>query len=280
MYEDSKIYVPGKATLEKRYTPLVNIILLSKIAQSLEVGKTKEQAEENMRALRDKIVQRVGQEGESVLWEYQRDPDIQSIFLASENSPGKFVINQVAEDLLSKPEDLIPESAEDDLKVIATRGEIGGPLGQIHKLHSMPFLKSLDVVIYTNDLKAGSLEVLTYLLDWAEKAQIRVYDDNPSEIVQWWEIAHQRNLLPRLELIQVRNPRAKRRHAKAEIKPVVRIGELETPKTQAPSTESEEPVYDHFIGSAFHPEMVGEVGEHRYDPKLSQNNLEPIKTSA
>ncbi|MFC1653457.1 hypothetical protein ACFL1M_01255 [Patescibacteria group bacterium] len=261
IYELSKIFVPGIAKNEKRYTPLVNVLLLTQLSKDIEAGVSAHQQQENILAFQQHISRLVQTKGEEVLADFDRDKDIEAVFMSPQNSPKNFVIKETTEDILETPTDPNHDakdfqSKENSLKVVATRGKIGGPLGQIHKMHATEIAQKVDVVIYTNDLKAGTLDTLTWLIPWVKRAQTRIYDDNSSEIRQWWEVAHEKGLLSRIELVQVRNIDAKRRHDAPVIKESARVGDLENTTQTIDQTENPEVVYDHYIGSEFHPSQI------------------------
>ena len=184
LYQQSKIMIPGKVIQEPRYTPLLNLLLLTEYAQRLESGISRDEAWQQ--TLQDKvsaeeIISRVGEE---YLTDYKVDQDIVDIFLG--NAPLSFTYDRVIQLLFYRIE------TAHHLKIIATRGTPEGPLGQIYKLHGSGLPRSaVDLILYTNDLKADAILLLSRFFSMRDKC-ITVYDDNPSEILPYRQLARER----------------------------------------------------------------------------------------
>lgn len=221
IYELSKIRIPQVAEKEPRYTPRLNLILLSIYADALREAQIKETLEEEawteLLKWRELIGNQTAEHGERALKAYAVNSTIQSIF--ENNPPSDFVYNDFIQDVLSS-------TGKSDIRIIATRGKIEGPLGQVYKLHSSGImrLKSItgaviDLVVYSNDVKAEALITIMKILPGISGRQIRVFDDNPVEIMPYLEVA--RNLgNPNIEIIQVSHPDAKRKDFNPGIEPI------------------------------------------------------------
>jgi len=92
------------------------------------------------------------------------------------NSPADFTYQDYIEDILGGTE-------SDDLKVIASRGKIEGPLGQVQKIHGTGIMdRGVGTVIYTNDLKAEALVLLPQMFAYLKDRLIRIYDEHPKVV--------------------------------------------------------------------------------------------------
>ncbi len=220
IYELSKILIPQVAEKEPRYTPRLNLILLSRYADALREAQIKEKPEEEAWAellkWRELISGQTAEYGESVLRVFAVNSTIQSIF--EENPVADFVYSDFVQDVLSS-------LGKSDIRIIATRGKIEGPLGQVYKLHSSGIMRVgsitggvVDLVVYSNDVKAEALITIMKMLPGISGRQIRVFDDNPDEIMPYLEVA--RNLgAPNIEVIQVSHPDAKRKDFDPGVEP-------------------------------------------------------------
>ena len=81
IYQHSKIRIPGKSEREPRYTPLLNIILLTQFATQLEVGEDRDKAWQEMIRVRDEIADNVTHTDEQHLNDFPLDQDIIDIFV-------------------------------------------------------------------------------------------------------------------------------------------------------------------------------------------------------
>lgn len=222
IYELSKILIPNIVEKEPRYTPKLNLILLSIYANALREGLSKEQTEEQtwqeLLKWREMIKQQTQDFGERALKAYAIDPTIQTIFMS--NPPAGFLYTEFVQSVLGK-------TGPNDIRVIATRGKIEGPLGQVHKIHASGLMRQrsvfgqrVDLVIYSNDVKAEALLSMMKLLPNISDRLIRVYDDNPNEILPYLELA--RGLGVRnIEIVQVSHPDAKRKDIKISAEPTL-----------------------------------------------------------
>lgn len=205
LYQHSKIKIPGKSEREPRYTPLLNIILLSHFAKQLEDGMDRELAWNEMIRLKDEIADTVTRTDEHCLHDYSLDPDIIDVF--TNNHPYSFLYADLVDLIFNNP------IISHDLKVIATRGKIEGPLGQVYKLHASGIMEQdVDIVLYTNDQKARAIILLSRLFPQLQEMHIRAIDDNPDEILPYRELARSRGI-GNLKLIHIRHPDAKRKDA-------------------------------------------------------------------
>ncbi len=207
-YQQSKIKIAGKAEHEPRYTPLLNMLLLTHFAAILEAGMEKNQAWQEVLRVKDQVVDIVTRTNEQYLNTYPFDQHIVDIF--ANNPPSMFVYTDLVDLLFTNP------IISHDLKVIATRGKIEGPLGQVHKLHASGIMdRGVDLVLYTNDLKAEAIILLSRLFPQLQQMHIRAIDDNPDEILPYRDLARSRGIA-NLKLIHVRHPDAKRRDIVAD----------------------------------------------------------------
>lgn len=223
IYQLSKILVPGFAEKEPRYTPQLNLALLTIYTNALAaMPKTEKEAYAQVVRQLEKI--KANPNKEEIINKLPVDPDILSIFKTADLS--KYLYLDFAEDFRTGTE-------PDDMRVIVTRGAIGGFLGQIHKLHACGILdkdrfdmpgvgkngkpngatvKSNDVelILYTQDLKAKSLTLIPQLFRAFVDKPTRIYDDNLDEMREYYDWARD-NHLESLEMIRVRHADARRR---------------------------------------------------------------------
>ncbi len=219
IYELSKIKVPGKVDHEPRYTPLLNLTLLSHLAKFLESRQTPEEAWQNMLGVKERYVQEILQHGEGALVKAFIDDDILAIFLA--NTPANFVYHDLLDHLLH-------DTYRKELRIIATRGKIEGLLGQVYKLHMSGVMNSkVDLVVYSNDIKAEALILLSRLIPWIKDVLIRVFDDNPAEVLPYTDLARSKGI-QNLEIIQVRHPLAKPRKTVIREEPALSFTDAKT----------------------------------------------------
>ncbi|MFH0926666.1 MAG: hypothetical protein V1872_13710 [bacterium] len=220
MYELSKIRVPLTVENEPRYTPTLNQILASLYVESLRTAAAKECPEEqswlellDWKAAIDGQIQK---HGEKALKAYAIHPLISKIFMG--NPPSKFLYRDFVLDVLAA-------TRPNDIRIIATRGKIEGPLGQIHKIHGSGLMKEriwagqrIDLVIYSNDIKAQALITLTEVLPGIKDRLIRIYDDNPNEVLPYLGVARQLGT-SNIEVVQVSHPDAKRKGVNLDVEP-------------------------------------------------------------
>lgn len=201
VYEMSKILIPGKVEHEPRFTPRLNLILLTHIANQLSMGIGPEVVWGNITNVRDAIVSLVARRGEGELGFMRVDDRILKLF--QENSPARY--------LQKKFMDELHQNDADEFHIIVTRGKPEGLLGQIYKLHTSGALaKSVDFVLYTNDIKAEALTQLSRMVPWMKSSPIVIYDDNPNEVLPYLRFIHERNI-DNIELVHVRHNNSKRR---------------------------------------------------------------------
>ncbi|MEK7165963.1 MAG: hypothetical protein AAB874_04125 [Patescibacteria group bacterium] len=204
IYQMSKILIPGKAELEPRYTPLLNLLLLTQFARKLEKGMERNTALEEILVEKDQAREIISRAGEDYFTSFPYDQDVVDIFI--NNPPSNFRDDPVVDQIFNN------SILSGDLKIIATRGKIEGPFGQVYKLHASGIMeKGVDLVLYTNDLKAAGILLLSQLFPQLQDMCIRVFDDNRDEILPYRELALIYGIR-NLKLIHVRLPNAKRSH--------------------------------------------------------------------
>lgn len=218
IYDLSKINLPKLAEKERRYTPGLNLYLLTEYARAMEKGYTEDQAWETVLDDLSKLCS--SEDPEAVIGNFEPDEDICRIFM--ENSPRKFIFQDFVQDMFTR-------GRSDDLKVIASRGKIEGPLGQVYKLHASGVIgKGADMVIYTNDLKSEAIGLLLKIFPDLRNWLLRIYDDNPTEIQDYFNYARLHGF-ENLEIIRVRHPGTKRKNALLNLEPAVTTGDQEIP---------------------------------------------------
>lgn len=220
VYELSKIYVPSVVVKEARYTPRLNLVLLSLYAEALRAGVQQEQPEidawEEILEWRKTITTQVQNLGERALKAYAVDLAIQKIFL--QNSPADFLHQGFVQDVLA-------HTTPADIRIVATRGKIEGSLGQVYKVHASGLMRQrswrgqgVDLVVYSNDVKAEALILMMEVLPGIRDRLIRIYDDNPREVEPYLE-AILRLGAKNIEVVQVSHLDAKRKDAEIGIHP-------------------------------------------------------------
>lgn len=212
LYEASKISV-GK---ESRYTPSLNKVLDSSFIARQESGDCEEKAWEETLNFREEVAARISNEGEQVLSQYPVDPDVEEIFMGI--SPADFVYRGFVQDVLAR-------TRPSDIRIIATRGKIEGPLGQVDKIHRSGLIglasrlgRGFDAIIYSNDVKADVLRKIREMIPGAREGKICIYDDNPAEVKPYLEVADELQA-KNVEVVRVAHPDAKRADVKMDITP-------------------------------------------------------------
>lgn len=220
VYELSKIHIPEVAEKEARYTPRLNLILLSIYAEALQAGRSKEQPEVHawgeLLGWRETINSQVQSLGERALRVYTVDPAIQRIFLR--NSPASFLYRDFVQDILAY-------TSPADIRMVATRGKIEGPLGQIYKIHESGLMsqrswrgQGVDLVLYSNDIKAEAFLLMMKVLPGIRERLIRIYDDNPKEVEPYLQAIKTLGA-KNIEVVQVSHSDAKRKDAQIGVPP-------------------------------------------------------------
>lgn len=222
IYEMSKILIPGKVTKEKRYTPMLNVALVSKLVRLLESGLTLEDAHEGMRSECCSFLENMNTSGDIQIRDEALDPAVVRLFAS--NSPNKYVHQTLVDDIKKGTE-------KKDLRIIATRGNIEGFLGQVYKVHASGVLcrhsgkPDFDIVVYTNDVKVEALLLLSRLVPWINTSLVRVLDDNPSEVLPYVQFTLERGV-KNLEIIHVRHSDSKRSDLVVNAEPILQ-GEVD-----------------------------------------------------
>lgn len=216
IYEMSKILVPGKAIGEGRYTPRLNMALLTTYVDLLNRGIPTNRAFEETSDWREAVSNLIQEKGEVVVKRQAVDPKISELFLR--NRISRFLYQDFA-DAVFDPRG--PAA----LRFIATRGKIEGPLGQVYKIHTSGVLRrSVDMVIYTNDIKAETLIYLGNLLpDQVKRKTIYLFDDNIDEVVPYLKTASDRGI-DNIWVVQVSHPDSKRKDSRIDLEPARIIG--------------------------------------------------------
>lgn len=229
MYELSKIKVPGKADIQTRYTPQLNLILLEqyrrrRLDQKMSSTETMVWIEQQQQ----RIQEVVSTAGEEALNDYILNTEFQRE-MVSQNPTSDFVHLPLIRDLFDWGDGMTNDSV---IRVIITRGKIESPLGQVYKVHQSGIMElpSVDIVVYTNDIKVEALLHLQANFPGIMKRWILLYDDNPNEIVPFYEQIEETGISPfPIELVQVRHSSSKRRD-----KPVIVPNKKEGGTRQVP----------------------------------------------
>lgn len=209
IYESSKVLVGKTVERQPRYTPRLNMVLLSAYATYLRGGLTATEAWSHLSTFRQFVVFQMQTVGEVALGNLGVDPLIEEIFMG--NSPQDFVYDEFVRDLFE-------ETGHKDIRMIATRGKIEGPLGQVDKVHRSGLIgmtsrqgKGLDGVVYSNDIKGEVLATLINILPEVRDRLIRAYDDNPDEVEPYLQVA-ERLGASNIEVVRIAHPDAKRKN--------------------------------------------------------------------
>ena len=168
LYEASKIFIKGKASKETRYTPKLNLILIEKYLQ-LKSNLDEDQIWPKLQEYIDLILDK--DNIEMFIRNIPIDPRILKMF--KENNTQNFVHENFVSKIFND-QNSIP-------KIIASRGKIEGPLGQIWKIHQSGISKKTNIIMYTNDLKTEVLDIAPKLFP-SSNQKIIIYEDNPTEI--------------------------------------------------------------------------------------------------
>jgi hypothetical protein len=220
LYELSKFFVPGVSEVQARYTPVVNLILIDRfIVRYQESGGDVDKALAETALDRECLQRDVIRMGEGVLdnWAYDRDLLAK---LIDENPTSDFANRLLMKDLFNgeNEDDLQDDPTEvpdSTVRIVITRGKIEGPLGQVYKVHQsgLMTLPNVDMVIYTNDVKVRALVGAMRLFPNLTKHNegMILYDDNPGEIVPFYEELARGPYPLKMEVVQVRNSDSKRR---------------------------------------------------------------------
>lgn len=201
IYEHSKIKDETRKVSEPRYTPRLNIILLSAYGRALAAGKSPEIAWNDTQEL----LRRVTETKEAGLDQYPIDQKTQSVMMS--NLPADFAYKDYAQEMFTA-------NGSNCFRVIASRGTIEGPLGQIYKVHASGIMDNdVDMAIYTNDLKYESINLLYQMIPGADRKPCLVLEDNPAELHEWYEKGKRGNF----ELALVRHLGVKRRDTETNL---------------------------------------------------------------
>lgn len=215
LYEAAKVKVPGKVAQEPRYTPRLNLAYLTAYVGLLSGGKSEEGADEEMPGWTQSVAELIQQHGEIAIARQAVDPAILETF--RRNHVSRFLYRGFA-NLLFDPRD--PES----FRFIATRGKIEGPLGQVYKVHTSTVMRrGVDLVIYTNDLKAETLVHLGLILPrQLRNRKFLLFDDNCTEIEPYLKQASELGV--DLSAVQVSHRDAKRKDDRIALEPYKILG--------------------------------------------------------
>ncbi|MBI2338444.1 hypothetical protein HYU95_04650 [Candidatus Daviesbacteria bacterium] len=217
LYEASKIMVPGKAVGEKRYTPRLNLALLTAYRDLIERRVPEGTALDEATEWAKDVAELVKSRGEIAIARQVVDPQISEVFY--NNRISRFLYQDFAGAVFNT-------KSPAALGFIATRGKIEGSLGQVYKIHTSGVLKrsNVDMVIYTNDIKAETLLHLSNLLPGhIKKKAFYLFDDNVAEIVPYLETADSHGM-SNVWVVQVCHPDAKRKNDKVDLEPVRIVG--------------------------------------------------------
>jgi len=193
------------------------------------VEKRASQAFEEVKAEIAKLKTLPDDQKENAVMSYEIDKkDILRIF---NSNP---LANHLHEDYL---DDFIRGTSPQDIRVVATRGAIEGPLGQVHKMHQTKIMdrvvdvprddgtpqidqNRIDMVIYTNDLKAEAMTLVPQLFPYLAERSTWIYDDNQEELQDYYKYALQ-NHIKKLEIFRVRHFGAKRSPKKFDMPKII-----------------------------------------------------------
>ena len=246
IYNDSKIFIPGKAEKEARYTPALNIVLLDFFLKRSNARVPKEQVFEELAVKRDEIIACIIKFGDNWIIDCARQVDSNLLSIFIDNSPSQFVYKDVVADLLSDYDD----ERKHEVKAIITRGATEGPSGQVHKVNSSGSMEGLDFVVYINDLKSELIPLIKSLFCSTRNCRLIIYDNNPYEINDYFERVIAEGISS-VELVWVRHPDSRRAELDTTIPPSVRIG---LTGDQPPITTNDSlpenlttTVYDHYF---------------------------------
>lgn len=208
IYELSKILLTDID--EPRYTPIANLVLASHFYRQLQQNRPYSQAWDETVNLHTEIQNRASLEGDDVFLEYQNMVE-SAVYSCFEDNPiSRFIHKEFLTDMLAG-------TNRNDVRAIVSRGTLLHELGQIEKIHSslIPSVemdgKSIDVIIYTNDLKAyDAPEILYSMFPRTERNVTVVYDDNPkeTELYKQWACEQGRS---NVKIVRVKHAGSKRR---------------------------------------------------------------------
>lgn len=218
IYEMSKVMVPGKVVGEKRYTPKLNLSLLTTFVDMKEYGSSEEKALDEVADWREAVNDLIQTKGEATVDRLSVDPRIRDIFL--KNNISKYLYRDFVGAVFDSDD-------QTSLKFIATRGKIEGPLGQVYKVHTsgaMNKKRDVHMAIYTNDIKAETLIQIGRLLpDKIKNSVFYLFDDNTDEMVPYLKTAQEQGL-DKIWVVQVAHPDAKRKDHRIDLQPERVIG--------------------------------------------------------
>jgi hypothetical protein len=236
IYEMSKIKVPGKAEHEPRYTPRLNFVLLSQYSFFLEQHMSPDAALNIIKAIREGFAESIANDknGDQLLLDLKIDHEI--LDAVRDNSPRDYLHTEFVSEIFNEP--------LTHLHMVVTRGKPEGLLGQIYKVHGSGILEyPVDLVLYTNDLKADALLVLSKMFPGMRSSPITLYDDNPKEVLPYLDFIRNRNI-NNIKVIHVRHTDSKRKDITVE-------GATPTETRIDPQTLTQYDIY--------HPNRVGTV---------------------
>jgi len=239
LYEMSKILVKPDQ-IQRRYTPRLNLGLVTELIQLLNGGMEIETAIQALEMKTGNVESEVINQGKICVQEYEYDEELLRHLLIN-NPIQSFLVTPLVEDLFTPDPTTDPtgtQTPDGNIRIIITRGMIQGPLGQVHKIHQSGLMElpGVDMVIYTNDIKMETLLLLNKVfegsLDIFKNRPMILYDDNPGEIMPFYRQAggYERGL----EIVRVRVNRSKRRDHQVEattynegvgvVNPLVQVG--------------------------------------------------------
>lgn len=200
IYEMSKIKVPGKADYEPRYTPRLNFLLLSQYSLFLEQHVDRENALKITETICEGYKKAVSVQGDQFLLDLKIAPEI--LDAVRQNSPRDYLHEKFVSEIFDKP--------DVNLHIVITRGKPEGLLGQIYKVHTSGIFEyPIDLVLYTNDLKADALLALSKIFPEMRTSPITLYDDNPKEVLPYLDFIRDRDI-NNVQVVHVRHPDSKR----------------------------------------------------------------------
>lgn len=216
-YDMSKIKVPGRVIGEPRYTPRFNLALLTAHIDLLRRDVPEDEAFNEITLWRGSLLRLLEENGEIAIDRQAINPKVFDMFIG--NPTANFIYRDFAKAVFNP-------RGDPALRFIATRGKIEGPLGQVYKVHTSGIMRrNVDMVIYTNDIKAETLIFLSRLItdQKLKQKKIVLYDDNPDEVIPYLQKAKDSGM-ENIWVVQVSHPDVKRRHAGLGIEPFANIG--------------------------------------------------------
>ena len=189
------------------------MILLTEYLRLVQ-GNNNDNAFDQLQKQKDTIIAEILQKGMDVLNNYQLSPPIEELFLT--NPIEDFIHEELFIDFVF--------GTTGGIRIILSRGEPWGPLGQIDKMEATGVLKGqrkapndieeefekqgVDVVVCVRGDKTQVLGWLADLFPDSFKNGVVIYDDRPKDIEAYLKFAKQEKA--KISVVRVRHPGSKR----------------------------------------------------------------------